>query len=226
MEFQYRNSFEHLSDKQIVERITAYPHDEEAAAFLLYNRYNPLLQSVYNSLTKDNTWFEDSVHELYIYLKGGDGNWHSLKTFEWRCSLGTWLKGVARNKMIDIIPKLIGLSNKSISIEKEEDEDGIPQKPEIQLPDNGEEEYERREQKVMLLEAISRLKDDDQKFVILKRLQGYNSKEIAILLQKKWKKHGIIKYNHNNEPVLPDAAYVDVRTQRAKENLKKIIIDL
>ena len=226
MEFQYRNNFEHLSDMQIVERITTCPHDEEAAAFLLYNRYNPLLHSVYNSLTKDNTWFEDCVHELFIYLKGGDGNWHTLKTFEWRSSLGSWLKGVARNKMIDIIPKLIGLSNKSISIEEEEDENGIPQKPKIQLPDDGEKEYERREQKVMLLEAIGLLKDKDQKFVILKRLQGYNSKEIAVLLQEKWKKNGIQKYNHKNEPVVPDAAYVDVRTQRAKENLEKIIGEL
>jgi hypothetical protein len=78
----------------------------------------------------------------------------------------------------------------------------------------------------MLLEAIGQLKDEDQRFVILKRLQGYNSKEIAVLLQKRWKKHGIIKYNHKNELVVPDAAYVDVRTQRAKENLKIILINL
>lgn len=43
----------------------------------------------------------------------------------------------------------------------------------------------------MLLEAIGMLKDPDQKFVILKRLQGYNSKEIAELLTKAWEKHGV-----------------------------------
>ena len=74
------------------------------------------------------------------------------------------------------------------------------------------------------MEAISLLKDADQKFVMIKRLQGYNSKEIAILLQKRWAKHGIVKYNNKKQIVVPDAAYVDVRTQRAKENLLKIII--
>ena len=76
------------------------------------------------------------------------------------------------------------------------------------------------------MEAIGQLKDDDQRFVILKRLQGYNSKEIAVLLQKKWQKHGIKKYNNKKELVVPDAAYVDVRTQRAKENLRIIIVEL
>jgi len=85
------------------------------------------------------------------------------------------------------------------------------------------EDYERRQLKVLLLEAVGQLDDPDQKFVILKRLQGYDSREIALLLQKRWEKHGIRKFNNRHEEVVPDAAYVDVRTQRAKENLRKII---
>ncbi len=75
----------------------------------------------------------------------------------------------------------------------------------------------------MLMEAIGKLKDDDQRFVMLKRLEGYKSKEIADMLQMKWQKYGIKKYNNKNELVVPDAGYVDVHTQRAKAILKIIM---
>ena len=73
------------------------------------------------------------------------------------------------------------------------------------------------------MEAIHLLKDPDQKFVIKKTLQGYNSTEIAELLTKQWKVDNIKKYNNNGELVIPSAAYVDVRRQRAKAALKEII---
>ena len=200
--------------------ILAIPHDEDAAAFLLHTRYRPLLLSIYRSLTQDESWFEDCIDELFIHLKGSNTDWHNLSSFAWRSSFGTWLKGVARNKFCEVIPALIENNGENLSIQQTDS--GVI----IQLPDEGEEEFSRNERKVMLLEAIGQLEDADQKFVILKRLQGYNSKEIAVLLQKRWEKHGIVKYNSKKEMVVPDAAYVDVRTQRAKENLKKIIINL
>ena len=221
MEFQYRFNYNDLSDKQIVDKILAQPHNEEAAAYLLHNRYDPLLQKVYKRLTEDGSWFDDCVDELFMHLKGKDSTWHTLASFEWRSSFGSWLKGVAKNKFLEVLPKLIENGGFNVSIDCDD-----PEKPKVQVPDGGEESFERRQRKVVLMEAIGQLKDDDQRFVILKRLQGYNSKEIAILLQKKWQKHGIKKYNNKKELVVPDAAYVDVRTQRAKENLKKIIVEI
>lgn len=221
MEFQYRFNYNDLSDKQIVDKILAQPHNEEAAAYLLHNRYDPLLQKVYKRLTEDASWFDDCVDELFMHLKGKDSTWHTLASFEWRSSFGSWLKGVAKNKFLEVLLKLIENGGFNVSIDSDD-----PEKPKVQLPDGGEESFERRQRKVVLMEAIGQLKDDDQRFVILKRLQGYNSKEIAILLQKKWQKYGIKKYNNKRELVVPDAAYVDVRTQRAKENLKKIIVEI
>ena len=72
----------------------------------------------------------------------------------------------------------------------------------------------------MLMEAIGQLKADD-KFVVLKRLEGYKSKEIAEMLKVKWHKKGFQKQNNDNELVVPDAGYVDVHFQRAKAMLKK-----
>ncbi len=221
MDLSNNDKYYSLTDRQIVKKILDIPHNEEAAVFLIYSRYVLLLRSIYNSITKDSTWFEDCLSEIFIHLKGKNRDWHTLSTFEWRSTLGCWLKGVAKNKFLEVLPKLIENRGFNVSLDNDDSD-----KPKVQIPDGGEESYERRQRKVMLMEAIGQLRDDDQRFVILKRLEGYNSKEIAILLQKKWHKHGIKKYNNKKELVVPDAAYVDVRTQRAKENLKKIIVVL
>ena len=225
MAFEYLIKYNELTDREIVGRILAIPHNEEAAAFLLYNRYDPLLHSIYNKLTKERIWYDDCVDELFIHLKCKDGSWRTLASFEWRSTLGCWLRGVARNKFLEVLSKLIENGGSNLSLEANDDD---PERPSIQQPDGGEENYERRQRKVMLLEAIEKLKDEDQRFVIIKYLEGYSSNEIAILLQKKWKKQGIVKYGYKKnskvkEIVVPDAGYVDVRTQRAKANLRKIM---
>lgn len=220
MELRTQIDYKDLSDEQLVELILALPHNEEAATYLLHERYHPLLYSIYWSLTNKPYWYEDCVSELHLHLRGKDNSWRILSNFEWRSTLGCWLKKVAVHKFIEILPKLIENHGGNISL------DNDPEKSGVQMPDGGEEEYERRMRKVMLMEAIGQLKDDDQRFVIQKRLEGYNSNEIAILLQKRWEKQGIKKYNKDNKLVVPDAGYVDVRTQRAKENLRKIMGEL
>ena len=218
MIFKSQTGYREASDDELVRLILTPPHNEEAAVFLLYNRYAPLLRSIYKSQTSDPSWYEDCVHELFIHLKGKDRVWLPLTSFARRSSFGTWLKRVAWNKFHELLPKLIDNPENTVSVDGDN-----PDKAPIQLPDEGVEDYEQRQLRVQLLEAIRQLDDPDQRFVILKRLQGYDSKEIALLLQRRWKKHGIRKFNNRREEVVPDAAYVDVRTQRAKEKLRKIL---
>ncbi len=217
MEFKYRNNYANLTDKQIVDKVLVPPHNEEGVAFLLYNRYDPLLHKVYKNLTKDGRWYDDCVGELFFHLKGKDSTWHVLASFEWRSTFGYWLEEVARNKFREVLPRLMGKVYPKVFI----DEDN-PEKPKIQIPDGGEEDYERRLRKVMLMEAIGKL-NDDERFVILKRLQGYNSKEIAELLDKKWKMHNIVKYNNKGEIVISCVEYVDSKAQKARNRLKEIM---
>ena len=75
----------------------------------------------------------------------------------------------------------------------------------------------------MLIEAFWKLEDDDQRFVMMKRLEGYRSREIAELLKIKWQKNGIVKYNNENKIVVPDEDYVNVLAHRAKRALKRIM---
>ena len=214
-------NYDKLSDKQIVEMILADPHNEEAAFFLLHDRYNPLLHKLYYSLTKNDKWFEDCVHELFLHIKGKDCSWQTLYSFEWRSSFGYWLKRVAWKKLCEILPKLI--ENSDINVPLDNDD---PQKPKVRIAVDGEECIERDLRKVMLMEAIGKLEDDKQRFALLKRLEGYPSKDIAILFQMKWQKEGIVVYNNKNEIVVPNEHYVNVLIQRGKKELRKIMVEL
>ena len=226
----FHQNYEDYTDRELVELAIQPPigkkPNEEGVAFLLYNRYDPLLHKLYLEIYgKQDDLYGDCLNDLFIYLKSGEPVWRKLINLEWRSSFGTWLGITARHRFVEIKPILIGKCPNALSRDGDTStalSTGKDRNP-IQLPDNGVEEYEDKERKVILMEAISLLKDADQKFVMIKRLQGYNSKEIAILLQKRWEKHGIVKYNNKKQIVVPDAAYVDVRTQRAKDNLQKII---
>lgn len=230
MILEFKNNYEGYTDRELVELATQSSPDknpeEEGVAFLLYKRYNPLLHKLYLEIYGNQyDLYGDCLGDLFAYLKSGDPVWRKLINLEWRSSFGTWLGVTAHHRFVEIKPYLIGKCPNSLSTEGDttmSPDTGNEEKP-IQLPDNGVEEYEDKERKVILMEAISLLKDEDQKFVMIKRLRGYNSKEIAILLQKRWAKHGIVRYNNKKQVVVPDAAYVDVRTQRAKDNLLKIL---
>lgn len=222
MTLEFQHNYDSYTDKELVELAIPLPAgkkpNEEGVAFLLYKRYDPLLHRLYLEIYgKQHDLYGDCLNDLFIYLRSGEPAWRKLINLEWRSSFGTWLGVTARHRFVEIKPVLIGKCPNPLSIDGEKDDNPV------QLPDNGVEEYEDKERKVILMEAISLLKDADQKFVMNRRLQGYNSKEIAVLLQKRWAKHGIVKYNNKKQVVVPDAAYVDVRTQRAKEELQKII---
>lgn len=224
MELTFHNDYKHLTDKEIVDRAITKPYDDEAVAYLIHIRYSPLLRKLYLRIfANDQWWYADCLSDLFGFLKGENGNWNKLRTFEWRCKFGTWLSCTARHRFLEIKPKLIGKITNPISIDMcEINEEMTP----IQIPDNDWDRQELLRKQILLMEAISKLKDPDQKFVILKRLQGYSSKEIAELMKMSWAKHGVVKRDNKGNIVVPTAGYVDVRTQRAKENLKKIIVKL
>ena len=219
---EFHQNYEGYTDRELVELAIQPPTgkkpNEEGVAFLLNDRYDPLLHKLYLEIYgKRHNLYGDCLDDLFIYLKSGEPVWRKLINIEWRSAFGTWLCVTARHRFVEIKPYLIGKCPNTLSIDGEKEDNPV------QLPDYGVEEYEDKERKVILMEAISLLKDEDQRFVMIKRLQGYNSKEIALLLQKRWAKHGIVKYNNKKLAVIPDVAYVDVRTQRAKDNLRKII---
>lgn len=221
MRIPLRYRYMALSDRELVNAITNTPPDEDAAVYLLFERYTPKFKKLYLGIYPDMSWYDDCMHDLFTYMKGKKLDWNPLRSFQWRCHFSTWIGQVARNRFIEIKPYLIGKIGIPLSID--DNENG---KATIQIPDEYLEDYERRERKVLLLEAIGLLKDKNQKFVILKTLQGYNSNEIAEMLTQKWQMEGIKKYDKQGRLVIPTPGYVDVNRQRAKEQLKNIIVKL
>lgn len=220
MQIPARFKYESQSDKELVDAIIRIPPDEGAAMYLLYEKYNPFIRKLYIGVFHNMLWYDDCMNDLFAYLKGKNQDWGTFRTFEWRSKFTTWLGQVARNRFLVVKPYMMGKIEKPISID---DENG--QNP-VTLSDESQEDYERRQRKVLLMEAVGQLKDMDQKFVILKTLQGYNSAEIADLLNQKWQKDGIKKYDNKGQLVVPSPGYIDVRRQRAKEQLKRIIVEL
>lgn len=206
-----RNKYAQLTDREIINSIITKPFNEEAAAYLLYERYSPKFRKLCLDIYGTFDVYYDCVDDLFIFLKGNNHDWDKLRSFEWRSKFSTWIGTTASRRFIEIKPLLIGKLNNTLSIE------------EYTSLDNDNETYEHRMRKVMLMEAIGHLKDADQKFVILKTLEGYDSSEIALLLARKWRKEGIVRYDNSGNAVVPSTGYVDVRRQRAKAELKRIL---
>lgn len=222
MQIPARYKYMTKTDKELVEAIIRIPPDERAAVYLIYEKYTPKFKKLYKRIFyQDMSWYEDCINDLFAYLKGKNQDWQTFRTFKWKSQFSAWIGGVARNRFLDMKPYLIGKIENPLSID--DNENG--KKP-VVLPDEYQEDYERRQRKVLLMEAVGLLKDMDQKFVILKTLQGYSSAEIADLLNQKWQKDGIKKYDNKGKLVVPTPGYVDVRRQRAKEQLKRIIVEL
>ena len=104
--------------------------------------------------------------------------------------------------------KLIGNDTFDPSIDKKDDKSEIPE---------GE-----NQNKVMLLEAISRLDDADYRFILVKQLEGYKPYEIAILLERKRRAENRLPMR-NGEEVIPDAEYIHMIIGRALTKIKTII---
>lgn len=209
-----------LTDKEVVSAITNEKPDMEAAAYLLCHRYAPLLRHQYLYIFNGvDEFYDDVVASLFLYLCGDNGKWEKLAAFGWRCTFGNWLKIVASRHFIACRKELM-IDADTIPVYIDGGDGEIPPAEPTTAVDV---EDDDNEIKILLLEAIAQLKDVDQKLVVLKRLQGYNSKEIAILLQKMWKMRNIVRYDNKGNIIIPSAGYVDVKTQRAKKELKKIL---
>ena len=204
--------YANLSDREIIDSIITKPHNEEAAVYLLYERYTPKFKKLCFDIYGTCEVYYDCVDDLFIFLKGSNLNWDKLRSFEWRSKFSTWIATTALRRFVEIKPLLIGKIGKTLSMDEC-----------TSLVEKDEESYERRMRKVMLMEAIMQLEDADQKFVILKTLEGYDSSEIAILMATKWHNEGIVRYDNKGNAVVPSAGYVDVRRQRAKAELKRIL---
>lgn len=210
-----KNKYDSYSERDLIGAILS--GNEEAAIYLIYNKYYSDLRYLCFDYCGSHKYIDDVCHEVYLLLKGKNGDWHPLSTWTGLATFRTWLNKTVRNYFYNNRDYLIGLREKKLYSEKEDDPDPV---------ENVESHYptiEENMQKVLLLEAINQLKNQDQRLVILKELQGYSHDEIAVILNKVRKEEDRIKVNKDGKEIMADAAAVDVLKQRAVVQLKELL---
>lgn len=219
-----KDKYDKLSDQEIIFLIVE-KGNEEVATFLLYdkyyNRFCFLAYKYYSTLF----YLDDLIDELYIHLKGDDRNWKVLRSFQFKSKLETWTCRVASNLFQEKRAELIGFQEKTVSINGP-DMNSIMELPEPE-PDNDPLEG------VLLLEAISRLEVEDDRFILLKELEGYSPKEISQMLAEKWRKRGQIKMRKvtnasdgSVKEVIPTVGYIYTRKSRVLKEVSTIMDEL
>lgn len=222
MELTFKHRYEGLSDKEIVTLIITEPYDDEAATYLIYDRYEPLCKAICVRTLNGVHHLDALQSELFMLLKGKQHDWHVLRSFQWRSQLSTWLKVTAYNLSLDLRKQLIENNGSNASLDEGWDEEAPNNHPLPEIPHNEEKKIERRYNLIVLNEAIHLLDNPDQRFVLIKRLQGYSSKEVATMLQQFWAENGIVRYNSRKQNVIPDSGYIDNLFKRGYDKVKAI----
>ncbi len=212
MEIEFQRPYIEYDDHKIINMVLS--GNEEAMLFLLFDRYSPLLKKLCRRYYGDLSFLEQLQVDLLIHLKSN--NWHAIRNFGWCSSFGTWLGTVAGNLFIKKMTELIGIDKYSLFI-GDEGEIDLPEPP---AP------HENDMHMIMLIEAIQRLEDRDQRFILLREFDGYSPKEIASQLEIYRRKENRLKTRQvdgRNEEIIPTAEYVHMLKGRAKDNLRGII---
>lgn len=221
MDLTFHQKYKDLSDKEIVDLIIAEPHDEKAATYLIYERYEPLCISICQKTLGGVQRLDELQSELFMLLKGKNRDWHALSSFGWRSTLGRWLSITAYNLSLELRRQLIENDGNNTSIDNgwSDDEGDLHT---LEIPVDEERQQERRYNMIVLNEAIHMLENKDQRFVVTYRLKGYNSKEVAEMLQAFWDANGIVRYNNKKEKVKPDSGYIDNLFKRGYDKVTEI----
>lgn len=162
-----------MTDKEFVDLIIA--GNEEALLYLLYDRYESDLKFYAWRYYAPLAYLEDLTNYLYIQFKGTKGDWRPLKSFQWKCKFRTWFCSVASHLFLEKKEELLGLGGKDGSIMVNGGDKPLPE-PKLGLVNLN---------LVMIMEAISRLENDDYRFILIKEFEGYNHKEIAEMMVAK-----------------------------------------
>lgn len=225
MELKNKNRFIHLSDKEVVDMIITEPYNEEAAIYLIYDRYVPLCVTVCKQTLGGLDSLDELQSELFMLLKGKRQDWNALRTFQWKSTFGYWLRRIAYNLSLELRQQLIENDGKNTSLDSGWQHEGeIPKQIEIPVDEEGL--RERHYRMLLLQEAINMLDNPDQRFVVIKRLHGYSSKQVATMLQDYWDKQQIVRYNTRQELLIPDSGYIDNLFKRGYDKVKLIFNSL
>lgn len=206
--------FKNKTDRELVELTIS--GNEAAGVYLVYERYDDDIAFIVRDCYSTLELKPDLVNELYLRLKGRNGDWQPLRNFQWKCQFRTWFNNVTRNLAMEKMPLMIGKGYQYPSIRLDAAE-GAPVSRSLTAA------QEQNQNKVMLTEAIIRLKNDDYRFILLKEIEGYSAKEVAAMLEEKRSREGTLRRNSDGSLIRPNDKYVHMIKARALKELKVIV---
>lgn len=188
-----------MTDTQVIQEIRAGRSAGEALFYLLFARYQDMLHSLFLQNATPAMDFSDFMLELNmrLYAQG----LAAIKKFdEKKASLATYLSRIAHNLLYDLRKK---------------------QRPTIDCKDCIIESRDDDEYLLMqLIDAINSYADADARYVLLKVIEGYKSKEIALMLTSRRHEDGTLDEDKTLKP-----SYIDTLRSRALRNIRKKMME-
>lgn len=196
LERQYKDK----PDEAIIQEMRTGRRAAEALFYLLFGRYADMLRVMYAMQSLTLMEFDDFMLELDIRLSK-DGCAGVRRYRPEKASFKTYLSAIARNLLYDLR-------------EKE-----LPTLDADSLEDTLRDEWEG-EEVMSLIEEINSFPDKDSRYVLLKTIEGYKSKEIAAMLTGRKREEGAL---HGSEELKP--SYIDTLRSRALKSIRRSIME-
>lgn len=198
-----------LSDKEIVDQILS--GNEEAMMYLLFDRLVKDIRFFAYKIFGTLDFIDDLTTDLYLYLKGTNLDWELLKSFQFKSSLRTWMSSIISRFFIKKRKEMLATEVLESTIDTA-----------ITIYLDDQTQMTRDSRLAIVLEAINQMKNEEQRLILIKELEGYNHTEIAQMIAEKRKCEGVRKTYKGHEVVI-DARFVNIQKQHAVEQLKKIL---
>lgn len=212
--------YDTMDDKQLLERILADQSDENAAWYLIYKKYDPLIRKKCLYYFGNHSNLDDIRNDLFVNLKGKNSDWAPLRSFSWDSTFGTWLNSVVSHQCYQNLNKTKeGASDVNfVSLDDEKNKIDVPYSVDLSAI------IDVRIKMALIFSAISSLAIDERLILVMK-YNNHRSKEIAELLNYRWQADEVVLKNNTGNIVEATADYVDMRYKRIGQQMKKTILN-
>lgn len=183
------------TDSEIINVIRIGRNSGEALFYLLFDRYQDMLHSLFAQEATAAMEFSDFMLELNMRLF--DKGCTAVKKFdEKKASFKTYLSKIAHNLLYDLRKK---------------------EKPTLECTEDViDATFDDGEQVMQLIDAINSYTDSDARYVLFKVIEGYKSREIALMLSSRRHEEGTLDKEETLKP-----SYIDTIRSRALRKIRK-----
>ena len=186
------------SDKEIITEIGLGDSSGDALFYLLFGRYAEMLEAIFRRQSSGRIEFDDFMLELDIRLFVN--RCAAIISFdENKASFKTYLGTIAHNLLYDMSAKEMP----TLDILEA-----------LRQADCGFDEYGMS----ILVDAINSYPNKDSRYVLLKTIEGYKSKEIAAMLTRRRQEEGTLDKGKSLTP-----AYIDTVRSRTLKAIRRMM---